>query len=52
MWKWLAFVRGRFHCWRWHAGGRAAFDIHYGRFEIFCPICGRLFWSREVDGDL
>jgi hypothetical protein len=47
MWQWLAFVRGRLHCWRWHSGGRAVMDTHYGRLEIFCPICGRLFWSDD-----
>jgi hypothetical protein len=44
MWQWLAFVRGRLHCWRWHRGGRAAFDTHDGQAQIFCPMCGRVFW--------
>ena len=39
----LASLQGKLHCWLKHRAGGPARDTHFGHFEIFCPICGRVF---------
>ncbi len=44
----LASLRGAFHCWLKHGAGGPARDTHFGHMEIFCPICGRVFWHDHA----
>jgi len=44
----IAAVQGRFHCWLKHGAVGPARDTHFGHLEIFCPICGRVFWHDHA----
>jgi hypothetical protein len=45
----LAELRGAIHCWMRHGAGGPARDTHFGHLEIFCPICGRVFWHDHAN---
>ena len=45
----FAKLRGAVHCWLKHGAGGPARDIHFGHTEIFCPICGRVFWHDHAN---
>ena len=45
----LASLQGKLHCWVRHGAGGPARDIHFGHAEIFCPICGRVFWHDHAN---
>jgi hypothetical protein len=45
----LAAVQGKFHCWLKHGAVGPARDTHFGHLEIFCPICGRVFWHDQAN---
>jgi hypothetical protein len=44
----FAQLRGALHCWLRHGAGGPARDTHFGHLEIFCPICGRVFWHDHA----
>lgn len=44
----FAELRGALHCWIRHGAGGPARDTHFGHLEIFCPICGRVFWHDHA----
>jgi hypothetical protein len=47
----LASLQGKLHCWLIHGAGGPARDTHFGHIEIFCPICGRVFWHDHKNAE-